>query len=74
MRRLSAINRYLEHLALKKADQKLKSLHNELISILDESHENWPHYDYGEGYYYQSYPTVFEIQTFVSNFIIWKHY
>ncbi len=58
MRRLSSINQLLDCLALKGEDDKLVSLHEELRNILDESYKGWPYHDYGEGYFYQSYPSL----------------
>jgi len=55
MRRLSALNRMLDYMALQLADTKLLLLHNELQDILYESHRKWSFYDYGEGYFYQSH-------------------
>lgn len=57
-RRLSAINEMLDYISLKHKDQKLSALHTELRSILAESKKKWPHYDYGEGYFYQSCPAL----------------
>jgi len=54
VRRFSAINEMLDHISVG-GDQRLGALHGELRAILDESHKGWPSYDYGEGYYYQSY-------------------
>jgi SAM-dependent methyltransferase len=53
-RRLSASNELLDYLALKGKPVELTALHNELKLILEESHQQWPHHDYGEGYFYQS--------------------
>lgn len=55
MKRLSAVNRMLDYLSLQCADNKYKILHKNLQDILNESHEKWTSYDYGEGYFYQSY-------------------
>lgn len=53
-RRLSAFNELLDFFALKGKSNELVALHNELNLILEESHQKWPHHDYGEGYFYQS--------------------
>jgi len=58
-RRLSAFNRLISYLGRKGTDQRVSGLHDELEKILEESHKKWPHYDYGEGYFYQSYPPLF---------------
>jgi cyclopropane fatty-acyl-phospholipid synthase-like methyltransferase len=57
-RRWSAVNRFLDYLDLEGADQKLVSLHKDILPIIEDSHKSWPHYDYGEGYFYQSYPDI----------------
>ncbi len=56
--RLSAINKMMDYIALQGADEKLVSLHKKLENILEESHQKWPSYDYGEGYFYQSCPSL----------------
>jgi SAM-dependent methyltransferase len=59
MRRLSAINRLVDHIAFKGvSDLKLKKLYAGLLDVLDESSSGWESYDYGEGYFYQSYPNL----------------
>lgn len=58
VRRLSAFNRLLSAMAVKAGDAEISSLHGELELILEECHKKWPHYDYGEGYFYQGYPPL----------------
>lgn len=55
VKRLSAMNRLLGFIAVKTAGSEIISLHNDLGLILEEYHKKWPYYDYGEGYFYQSY-------------------
>ena len=57
-RKLSALNEMLDYISLKHLDQKLNTLHVDLRSILADSKKKWPYYDYGEGYFYQSYPAL----------------
>jgi 2-polyprenyl-3-methyl-5-hydroxy-6-metoxy-1,4-benzoquinol methylase len=53
-KRLSALNELLDFFALRGKNNELIALHNELKLILEESHQQWPYHDYGEGYFYQS--------------------
>jgi len=57
-RKMSAVNELLDYLSIKQSDQELILLHADLRSILADSEKRWPHYDYGEGYFYQSYPDL----------------
>jgi len=58
-KRLSTFNRLIGYFGRKASDQRVSNLHEELEKILEESHKKWPHYDYGEGYFYQSYSPLF---------------
>lgn len=58
-KKLSAFNRMCDCLDLKDKNKEVISLHEELGGILEESCKQWPHHDYGEGYFYQSYPPLF---------------
>jgi len=50
--RRSFLNRAEDYLRLSK-DETLRKLHLELSEILERQAREWPHYDYGEGYFYQ---------------------
>jgi 2-polyprenyl-3-methyl-5-hydroxy-6-metoxy-1,4-benzoquinol methylase len=54
IRRVSLINRIKDYLSLQKSLELLE-LHRELNCVLDELRRNWGSYDYGEGYFYQSF-------------------
>jgi SAM-dependent methyltransferase len=57
-RRLSTCNKLLSYLAVNSAEESIVTLHQDLERILKESHEKWNSYDYGEGFFYQSYPAL----------------
>jgi 2-polyprenyl-3-methyl-5-hydroxy-6-metoxy-1,4-benzoquinol methylase len=54
VRRISLINRIRDYQSLQKSPDLL-GLHRELNCILDELRRSWRSYDYGEGYFYQSF-------------------
>lgn len=51
--RLSWSNRIADYLALQKHPDLLP-LHSAINEVLEGGAATWPHYDYGEGYFYQS--------------------
>ena len=52
LRRLAALNRYRDYARLAKHPEWLP-LHKRISEILMEGSQDWRHYDYGEGYFYQ---------------------
>lgn len=50
--RRSFLNRAEDYLRLSK-DETLRKVHLQLSEILKRQTREWPHYDYGEGYFYQ---------------------
>ena len=54
-KKLSIMNRQRDYVALLQSGDARRAIHREVNGILLEKTERWPHYDYGEGYLYQSF-------------------
>jgi len=57
LRRLALINRQKDYAALTQTP-KLHALHYEINRHLLAAADEWPHYDYGEGYFYQGLDSI----------------
>lgn len=54
LRKLALKNRLSDYSSLGR-DPALMVLHERINRVLLDASKDWPHYDYGEGYFYQSY-------------------
>ncbi len=58
LRKLAIAHRQADYLRLARADARLLALHARINRHLLAACEQWPSYDYGEGYFYQSLASI----------------